>query len=111
MVSQSQVQIAQLMRDTAAVVAVAAETPLLTAPRAGEAITQNLLRDIVIEEDHGVVVGIESSTRALSQRFQRLEKDHGQNSPVQALLDKRAQHAALVAQFPATYQVMRASNL
>ena len=110
MVSQSQVQIAQLMRDTAAVVAVAAETPLLTAPRAGEAITQNLLRDIV-EEDHGVVVGIESSTRALSQRFQRLEKDHGQNSPVQALLDKRAQHAALVAQFPATYQVMRASNL
>ena len=110
MVSQSQVQIAQLMRDTAAVVAVAAETPLLTAPRAGEAITQNLLHDIV-EEDHGVVVGIESSTRALSQRFQRLEKDHGQNSPVQALLDKRAQHAALVAQFPATYQVMRASNL
>ena len=99
-----------MMRDTAAVVAVAAETPLLTAPRAGEAITQNLLRDIV-EEDQGVVVGIESSTRALSQRFQRLEKDHGQNSPVQALLDKRAQHAALVAQFPATYQVMRASNL
>ena len=99
-----------MMRDTAAVVAVAAETPLLTAPRAGEAITQNLLRDIV-EEDRGVVVGIESSTRALSQRFQRLEKDHGQNSPVQALLDKRAQHAALVAQFPATYQVMRASNL